>query len=64
MSDILRNWVVLLAEVNKLSEADCAELLEQEKKGNRRVAFMLRIYGRMNKQRTQRERAALRKLAK
>lgn len=64
MSDILRNWVVLLAEINKISEAGCAELLEQEKNGNRRIAFMLRIYGRMNKQRTQRERAALRKLAK
>lgn len=61
--DILKNWITLLKHIEALSEKSCLELLEKEKAGQKRVAFLLRIYGRMNKQRTQRERAALRKLA-
>lgn len=60
---MLQNWKELLANINDLCEESCKKLLEQEKKGRKRLSFMLRIYGRMNAQRTKRERNELRKIA-
>lgn len=57
--DLLQAWGTLNKEMQKITEEGCAELLKREKKGRRRLSFLLRIYGRFNKLRTQRERNEL-----
>ena len=57
--DLLKDWNVLNKYVQELTEDELKILLDKEKKGLRRVSFMIRIYGRYNKLRTQRERENL-----
>ena len=45
----LSSWVAMNEALKTLSEKDCWKLLEQEKKGQQRAQFMLRIHGRANK---------------
>lgn len=59
----LRTWAGLNEHINTLDEAECWALLAAEKKGKRRVSFMLRIYGRANRLRTESERKELVTLA-
>jgi hypothetical protein len=56
----IENWRVLNKKISKLSEKKCVELLSFERAaGNPRLMIMLRLYGRINKLRTQRERHEL-----
>lgn len=54
-SDSLRTWAELLEGLKTANEKECWALLDKEKKGKRRIQFMLRIYGRANRMRTDRE---------
>lgn len=59
---LLTNWNTLANagnKLNELSEEACWQLLALEKAGKNRLQFLLRIYGRANKLRTQRERQEL-----
>lgn len=60
---ILKNWATLNAVLQDLSEKECEELLTNERNGQRRLQFLLRLYGRYNKLRSQRERNTLIKAA-
>ncbi len=55
----LSSWVAMNEALKTLSEEECWELLRQEKKGQRRAQFMLRIHGRANKLRAEREKREL-----
>lgn len=55
----LENWDTLNSYVQELTEEELKELLLEEKKGQKRLAFLIRIYGRYNKLRTIRERNEL-----
>jgi hypothetical protein len=55
----LSSWVAMNEALKVLSEKDCWKLLEQEKNGRKRAQFMLRIHGRANKLRAERERREL-----
>lgn len=57
--DYLQNWATLNNHVQTLDEATLTALLKQERKGQRRTQFLIRIYGRYNKLRTIRERNEL-----
>lgn len=59
MLEALKTWTGLNDYLRSASETQCAELLEKEDKGKRRVQFLLRIYGRYNRIRSDRERRAL-----
>lgn len=56
---LLANWADLNAKLSELDEQQCWALLALEKGGKDRIQFKLRIYGRANKLRTQRERQEL-----
>lgn len=56
MTDPLLSWALLNQKLVTATEKECKELLQREKKGERRISFLLRIYGRWNKLRTTRER--------
>lgn len=55
----LSSWVAMNEALKTLPEKDCWKLLEQEKKNQQRAQFMLRIHGRANKLRAERERREL-----
>ena len=55
----LSSWVVMNEALKTIDEKECWKLLEQEKKGQQRAQFMLRIHGRANKLRAERERREL-----
>lgn len=55
----LSNWVAMNAALKELSEEKCWKLLQEEKNGQKRAQFMLRIHGRANKLRAERERREL-----
>ena len=55
----LSSWVAMNEALKTLSEEHCWGLLEQEKEGRKRAQFMLRIHGRANKLRAERERREL-----
>ena len=57
----LRNWGALNEALRKATEQQCQQLLAAERKGKRRLQFLLRIYGRYNRLRTIRERKAIAK---
>jgi hypothetical protein len=59
MEKYLENWSKLNEFLKQATEEQCAELLKLEKKGKKRLQFKLRIYGRLNKMRTTRERNEL-----
>lgn len=52
----LDNWDVLNKNVMDLDEPTLKKLLKQEMKENKRTQFLLRLYGRYNILRTERER--------
>jgi hypothetical protein len=56
--NILENWQTLNESVMKLNEEQLEALLEEEKRGQQRVQFLLRLYGRFNKLRSIRERSS------
>ena len=56
---VLANWADLNANLGGCDESQCWALLAAEKQGKARIQFLLRIYGRANKLRTQRERQEL-----
>lgn len=58
------SWQDLNAAMTKADEADCLSMLKEEKKGKRRLQYMLRIHSRLNKVRADRERLELRALIK
>lgn len=55
----LATWPDLNRAITEADEARCLELLELEMKGKRRKEFALRIQSRLNRVRSQRERAEL-----
>jgi hypothetical protein len=59
--DPLESWHVLQAEIHKLSEKECQDLIDLELSGKKRRNMVLRLYMKMNKLRNIRERAVLTK---
>ena len=57
--DLLKSWQGLNKHIKTLTEAEAGDLLEAEKKGKRRLGFLMRLYGRFNTLRTIRERQEL-----
>jgi len=52
-------WAEMNEQLRDANEAQCWELLENERKHACRVPFLLRIFGKANKLRTERERAEI-----
>jgi hypothetical protein len=61
MSNELDSWDALNKALKKIKEDPAWELLKEEQAGRKRPQFLLRIYGRANLLRSQRERKALMK---
>ena len=59
IAQLLNSWQILNKTIGKLTEEECAQLLELEKAGKRRAGFLMRLHGRFNVLRTQRERESL-----
>lgn len=57
--DALSSWPELNARLAKLPEEELKRLLGRELRGKRRVHFLLRLHGRYNKLRAERERREL-----
>ena len=57
----LRNWATLNQALMAGDLALAERLLEEEKKGQQRKMFLLRLHSRINKLRAENERAALMK---
>lgn len=55
----LGSWLALNKFLRTAKETQCNILLEFERKGKRRINYMLRIYGRYNVLRSDRERREL-----
>jgi hypothetical protein len=55
----LDNWLVLNKVLRTIDIDDCKEMLSTEQAGKRRLNYMLRIYGRYNRLRSDRERREL-----
>lgn len=62
--DALRSWTSLNSVLHALSEEECWALLRAERGAARRPQVLLRVYGRANRLRTQRERRDLLEEAK
>lgn len=58
-SPALASWPALQDALKKTTEENAWALLKEEQGSKRRVQYLLRIYGRANKLRTERERRAL-----
>ena len=58
-SSLLQSWTELSSAFQELTEDECAALLDSELKGKRRIQIVLRLHGRLNKLRIQRERGEL-----
>lgn len=58
------SWVELNEELRTANEATSKALLAAEKKGKRRLQYMLRIHSRLNAVRAHSEREAIRALVK
>ena len=59
IKQVLSSWLVLNAELRVADEERCRKLLLHEKETKRRLNYMLRIYGRYNRLRSDRERREL-----
>lgn len=59
MQQDLQNWTNLNLALRSVDEVSAKKLLDAEKKGKQRIQFMLRIYGRYNRLRSDRERREL-----
>lgn len=59
--EALNTWISLNEKLQDTAttEEECWKLLKVERAGQRRLQFMLRIFGRANKLRTERERKAI-----
>lgn len=58
-STALQTWLNLQEALRTLPEEDCWKLLAEEQAGKRRPQYLMRIFSRANKLRTDRERAEL-----
>lgn len=56
LTDLLEDWGVLNKNLLTLDEAACKALLKREQKGKNRLSFVIRIHGRYNVLRNERER--------
>jgi hypothetical protein len=56
---LLKSWEALNTGLKDLKEDEVRELLAIEKAGRARHSFLIRIYGRLNTLRTERERKQL-----
>ena len=63
-NDILQRWTGLTKFITVADEQQCLDLLAAEKRGQKRLTFLLRIHSRLNKVRADRERATLVELSK
>lgn len=59
MNAALATWPNLQASLSEASEEDCRKMLVMEREGKQRLQFLLRIYGRFNRLRAERERREL-----
>ena len=59
IDQILLNWTTLNSALKDIDEKLCKQLLDREKSMKRRVAFLMRIYGKYNQLRCDRERREL-----
>jgi hypothetical protein len=57
--DALGSWSMLNEFLRDATEADCELLMKEERRGQKRTQYMLRIHARFNKLRGQRERSQL-----
>lgn len=64
LEGLLRNWAQLNVEVMVLAEEDVQALLDLEKAGRARLRTMLRVYNRLSKLRSIREKRELAQVAK
>lgn len=55
----LQTWLLLNEELRSMTEEQCWALLRKEQQGKKRIQYMLRIFSRANKLRTERERAEI-----
>jgi hypothetical protein len=58
-TEILSSWVYLNNTLRKATEDEAKSLLDAEKSGRKRATVLLRIYGRYNQLRGERERREL-----
>jgi len=59
LQSLLKDWHLLGVEIMKLEEADVVSLFEMEQQNRARLRVMLRIYNRMSKLRSIREKKEL-----
>lgn len=59
MQQHLENWTNLNLALRSIDEAQAKKLLSKEREGKKRINFLLRIYGRYNRLRSDRERREL-----
>lgn len=59
LDSLLDNWQVLNKYISKITEEQAWALLNNERADKKRPQFLLRLYGRYNTMRTQRERSEL-----
>lgn len=57
--EALSGWMKLQEFLKLADEEQCWDLIQRERKGNKRSMFILRIYGRYNRLRADRERKEL-----
>lgn len=62
-ADILSTWDNCWKFVANATEDECATLMKAEKKGKRRITFLLRMHSRINVLRATREREELKRTA-
>jgi hypothetical protein len=58
-SQALKNWEELQIALREMTEEQCWKLLKQETNGKDRLQYKMRIYGRANTLRCERERREL-----
>lgn len=64
LDGLLRTWIGLNEKIQALSEKECWQLLELERRGRARPTFLLRIHSRANRLRYLRERRDIEGLKK
>ena len=55
----LASWLALNAFLKSATEPQCWELLKEERTGKKRLNYLIRIYGKANRLRSERERREL-----
>lgn len=59
VANVLSNWASLNEYLRDATEQQASVLLSKEKAGKRRVQYLMRIHGRLNRERARREREEL-----